>query len=326
MKIYREITPLTNDDVYVILDSINKGFDYPVHNHTEYEINLVMGASGKRIVGDSTAIYEQEDLALVGPYLFHKWDDSIQSGTLENPCRVITIQFDMDLFEASLLFRKPFHHIRDLLQSSFRGIRFSGDSLRRARDLMVRMTEATRSIRGIALFLELLDLLARSRERQFLASEGFEPETLQSSGTRLQAAYQYIVKNFTRSDLNIVEVAEVVNLSPSAFSHFFKKCTQKSFRHFLIDMRLGHTCKLLIQTDLSISQICSQSGFNNTANFNRIFKKYHDCTPYAFRKLYQGGEKFDWMDQHTPGQFLPWERDMKHVLRPDEYATRIRHN
>jgi AraC-like DNA-binding protein len=325
MKIYREITPLSNDDVYVVLDSVNQGFDYPLHHHMEYEINLVVGASGKRIVGDSTEKYLDQDLVLLGPYLFHKWDDSLKAGTEERPCRVITIQFDMHLFDSVLLLRNPFHHIRELFLSSYRGIRYTGESFDKAKQLMIRMTEAKGGIRGVSLFFELLDLLAKSKDRSFLTSEGFEPKTLESSGTRLQAAYQYMIKHFTRPDLNIVEVANVVHLSPSAFSHFFRKCTMKSFRRFIIDMRLGYTCKLLINTDYTISQICTKAGFNNTANFNRIFKKYHQCTPYAFRKRYQGMDHFDWMEQLTPGQFLPVDADMKFVLKPDTYSTRILH-
>ena len=48
MKIYREITPLTPGDIYAIFSYPNATFDYPLHNHPEYEINLIMRASGNR--------------------------------------------------------------------------------------------------------------------------------------------------------------------------------------------------------------------------------------------------------------------------------------
>ena len=54
MKVYQEITPVTGTDLFVILDSINKGFEYPIHNHPEFELTLVTGCAGTRIVGDST--------------------------------------------------------------------------------------------------------------------------------------------------------------------------------------------------------------------------------------------------------------------------------
>ena len=67
MNIYKEITPLRPQDTLVVIDSVRNGFDYPIHNHSEYEINLVMGMSGSRIVGDSTARYTDFDLVLLGP-------------------------------------------------------------------------------------------------------------------------------------------------------------------------------------------------------------------------------------------------------------------
>ena len=78
MNIYREITPLNPPDVFVVLDSVSNGFDYPIHNHPEYELNLVAGMSGTRIVGDSTERYNDYDLVLLGPYLYHKWDGDAQ--------------------------------------------------------------------------------------------------------------------------------------------------------------------------------------------------------------------------------------------------------
>ena len=68
MQVYREITPLKEHDLFVVLDSVSNGFDYPIHNHPEYELNLVAGISGTRIVGDSTERYNEFDMVLLGPY------------------------------------------------------------------------------------------------------------------------------------------------------------------------------------------------------------------------------------------------------------------
>ena len=67
----------------------------------------------------------------------------------------------------------------------------------------------------------------------------------------------------------------------------------------------GTDNKLLIESDEQISRIAFLSGFNNMANFNRIFKSAHQCSPMQFRKIYQEKSKFDWNKQITPGQFIP---------------------
>ena len=73
MQIYREITPLEEPDVFVIIDSYNNGFDYPIHNPPEFELNLVLGCSGTRCVGDSSELYFDQDLVLIDTCLFRKW-------------------------------------------------------------------------------------------------------------------------------------------------------------------------------------------------------------------------------------------------------------
>lgn len=93
MNIYQETTPLKPQDIFVVLDSYNNGFDYPIHNHPEFELNLIIGISGSRIVGDSIERYMDADLVLLGPYLYHKWDGDDES----KPYRVITIQFGIGL-------------------------------------------------------------------------------------------------------------------------------------------------------------------------------------------------------------------------------------
>ena len=52
-EIKKEITPISSDDLFIVLNHPNAKFDYPVHYHSDYEINLVMNTYGERIVGDS---------------------------------------------------------------------------------------------------------------------------------------------------------------------------------------------------------------------------------------------------------------------------------
>jgi AraC-like DNA-binding protein len=320
MNIYREITPLQEPDVFVVLDSFSNGFDYPIHNHPEYELNLVMGISGTRIVGDSTERYFDHDLVLLGPYLYHKWDGDEAMQKSGQPYRVITIQFGTDLFNTQLLQKDRFFKIRKLLQDASRGIKFHGKTLKEAIKKMIILTK-DQGFTSIIEFLQLLDLLSNSTETAFLASEGFTPQALKSESNRIRIAYGYILKNFHDQHIKMGDVAAQVNMSNSAFSHFFQKYTNKSFTQFLIDVRIGHACKLLLDTDENISQICYLSGFNNLANFNRLFRKYRSCTPLEYRRRYQENSTFDWTRQMTPWQFLPKGAQLKEGTDPFEYTT-----
>jgi AraC-like DNA-binding protein len=324
MQVYREITPLKEPDVFVVLDSVSNGFDYPIHNHPEYELNLVMGMSGSRIVGDSTERYADFDLALIGPYLYHKWDGDEHLQKSGVPYRVITIQFGIDLFNAHLLQKERFFKIRKMLADSRRGVKFWGKTLADATQIMLDLTE-DQGFANVIGFLSLLDLLSHSEERAFLASEGFTPQASKTDNHRIQIAYAFILKNFANPDLKISDIATLLNMSESAFSHFFQKYTNKSFTQFLVDVRVGHACKVLLDTDNTVKQVCFQSGFNNLANFNRLFKKYRLCTPIEYRRKYHSNLAFDWVHQTTPWQFLPSRVAATEKFAPAQYSTKLLH-
>lgn len=86
---------------------------------------------------------------------------------------------------------------------------------------MMGLAEETH-FNGVLEFLNLLNLLANSTECEYLASLGFSPNSVRSESNRIQSAYGYIMKNFTDAGLRIQDVAACVNMSESAFSHFFK--------------------------------------------------------------------------------------------------------
>ena len=58
MILYKEITPLTKHDVFIIVNSENVGFEYPIHYHSAFELTLILNSSGNRIVGDSVEKYK----------------------------------------------------------------------------------------------------------------------------------------------------------------------------------------------------------------------------------------------------------------------------
>lgn len=325
MNIYEEITPLKKQDVFVAVDSVCNGFDYPVHNHPEYELTLIAGISGTRIVGDSTERYTDFDLVLLGPYLYHKWDGDSDLQESGEPYRVVTIQFAMDLFSEQLFQKERFFKIRKLLRDASRGIHFPKKTFEEATPLLTSLTE-DKGFLNIIGFLQLLNLLSQSTDAVLLASEGFSPMALRSSSNRIQIAYSYILKHFSDSNMKIGEVAALLNMGESAFSHFFKKYAFRSFTQFLIDVRIGHACKLLLDTDETVQQISYQSGFNNLANFNRLFKKYRSATPLEYQRQYLNNNEFDWTHQTTPWQFLPEKLKGRDSIQPISYSTRLIHS
>lgn len=283
MKIYREITPLSSLDVFVLSHYEDPKFNYPLHNHPEYEICLTLNSSGNRIIGDSLAKYSVKDLVLVGPYIYHRWDNADQTEEQRTKASTMVIQFGKELFDSSLLEKEVFYPIRRMLYRSTRGILFKeGKSLDTLIDSLIDLSKLS-GFEATLKFLSILNNMATNPNQELLTSPGFKVNVKELNGNRISEVYDFIINNYTNR-IMVTDAAEIANMSESAFSHFFKKCTNKSFTKFVVELRIGLACKLLMETQDTISQICFKCGFNNISNFNRLFKKYKQFTPFQYRQ------------------------------------------
>ncbi|MEL7342742.1 MAG: AraC family transcriptional regulator, partial [Bacteroidota bacterium] len=291
MQVYREITPVTTEDFFYIVDHEAPDFGYPIHLHPEYELNLVLNCEGERIIGDSIQPFGTPDLVLIGPNVYHSWEsESTQESLRKAGAKVITIQFREDLFGHTMLQTKSMYPIRQMLEQSKRGLSFTGKTREQAIPMLESLCRQSPGFGASLAFLELLNFLAISEEKESLISEGFNHRTVHIQSKRIDKVHSFLKENFTRA-ISLKEVADLANMSESAFSHFFKRSTNKSFTQFLIDLRLGHAARLLLDTQENISQICYACGFNNVSNFNRLFKKHKGTTPQEYRKLFYTAPK-----------------------------------
>lgn len=275
-EIQQEIVPITQDDLFVIMNHPNAKFDYPIHCHPEYEINLVMKTSGTRVVGDYEEAFSDLDIVMTGPYVPHVW----KSDLLTN--HVITIQFSSDLLSFQMINKRLFMPIRQLLVDSTQGLQFYGTEAERIRDEIMELTRI-QGFQTATKFLTLLNFMAAAPRRK-LVSNMYESENLvnSSKSRRITKACKYIEENIFQK-ISLAEVAALVNMSESAFSHFFKKKTGISFITYVNNLRVAKACDLLASTSLSASEICYDCGFNNKSNFIRIFTKRKNMTPIEYR-------------------------------------------
>ena len=275
-EIQQEIVPITQDDLFVIKNHPNAKFDYPIHCHPEYEINLVMNTSGIRVVGDDEEAFDELDLVMTGPFVPHVWKSELVTN------HVITIQFSSDLLSFQMINKRLFMPIRQLLIDSMQGLHFYGPEAERIRNEIVEITRM-QGFQTATKFLNILNLLAYAPRRK-LVSNMYESENLvnSSKSRRITKACKYIEENISQK-ISLPDVAMLVNMSDSAFSHFFKKKTGISFITYVNNLRVAKACDLLASTSLSASEICYDCGFNNKSNFIRIFTKRKNMTPIEYR-------------------------------------------
>src|SRR6478736_1655617 len=126
-SVMREITPLTSSDCFTIFSRVKQKFDFPLHYHEEYELNLILNAKGaKRVVGDHIEVIDDVELVLVGPNLYHAWfTHHCQSEAITE----ITVQFHKDLLDENFLKRNQLSFLKSMLERSQRGILFSPETI-----------------------------------------------------------------------------------------------------------------------------------------------------------------------------------------------------
>lgn len=255
-------------------------FNYPFHYHPgEYEITLTLGCEGYRIIGDRLEDFGDCDLALIGPGLPHGWNTyhPIHS----KKAKVIVIQFNQHFF--SLLLEKPFMaSIKRMLELSHRGIVFHGKTRQKAMELILEMKDR-QEIKEYLAILHLLYFLSLSEEYIIQCAASYTYRGNSEEKSTFDKVYKYILEHYTLP-IKIKEVASLAHLSESAFSHYFKKRTLKSFSDFITELRIAHACRLMQTTEKNISEIAFESGFNNLSNFNRLFKKIKGCRPGQWKK------------------------------------------
>ena len=275
----QEITPLASDDLFIVLNHLSAKFDYPVHYHTDFEINLVLDTYGKRVVGDSIEEFSTLDLVMIGPNIPHKW-----FGEVEENNHVVTIQFSDKLLSFPILEKRLFNNIKGLLVESQRGLAFSERTQKTISEKILKLTKM-QGFQTVLEFFSILNELAIS-DRRILVSNQFDSQLVvrTSKSRRIATVCDYIERNYAKI-VNLTDVASLVNMSESAFSHFFKKRTNTSFKDYLINVRISHACQLLTKTTYSVAEVCFACGFNNLSNFIRIFKKKKGNTPSDYRVI-----------------------------------------
>lgn len=288
-NIVREITPLTQNDCFTIFSRHKKEFDFPLHYHEEFELNLIINASGaKRIVGDHIDVIDELELVLIGPNLSHAWfTHQCKTGDIKE----VTIQWHKDLLDEKLLRRNQLSFIRKMFELSLKGILFSRETIQHIYPRIVSLDKES-GFDSVMALIDILHDLSTSRNMRTLSETGFNSDYQSNfNSRRIEKAFEYMNKNYDKQ-ISLGDIARLVNMTEVSFSRFIKKRTGITFIDSLNEIRLGHASRILIDTTNSIAEVSYSCGYNNISNFNRLFKKKKGCTPKEFRENFAGTRTF----------------------------------
>ncbi|QES89843.1 AraC family transcriptional regulator [Rhizosphaericola mali] len=288
MEILREITPLTQNDCYTIFTREKTDFDFPLHYHEEYELNMIINAGGaQRVVGDHIEEIGDLELVLVGPNLPHVW---YTHHCKDKIIKETTLQFHKDMLDEKLLQRNQLSHIRNMFKLAQQGILFSNPTTYKIKQSI----DALANTNGFDSFLNLLSILhdlSIARDKRILSSAPVTNNYNNFNSRRIEKLNIYLNKNYHKN-VTLAEISKLVGMPEASTSRFIKMHTGRTFVENLNEIRLGYATRLLISTTQTIAEIAYSCGFNNVTYFNRIFKKAKNYTPKEFRDNYSENRVF----------------------------------
>lgn len=258
-------------------------FSYPLHFHSEYEIIYIKEGTGTRFLGNSITKFAGGDILLIGSNLPHfmKSDEEYHRNNPDLRVKGTIIQFEKEFMYYAINHYSHFIKIKHLFLESQRGIYFTASCFPKLQHLMEKIP-LENGLNQLMLFLEILKEMAETENRQTISTTDFINETIYDTA-RIDKVISYLNKNYTRN-VSLDEIASFAAMNPAAFCRYFKSKTGKSFKNYLLDMRISYACKLLLMEDISISQLSSKCGFETISHFNKTFKKNTGYVPSKYRK------------------------------------------
>ncbi len=276
--------PKTANESFRVQEDQQLHFYDVLHCHPEIQLTLIVKSEGVYSIAHQMGRFVEGDMYLIGadvPHVFKNGEAWYNDG-VEARANSISLFFKENSFGEGLFGVPEFLKIKQIMEGSNRGIKLSKELASELAPQMLDMTKLTGAMRIIKL-LTFLEKIAVNGDWEYL-SPPIEKSSPKENYERLNSIVAYILKNYSQQ-ISLDDIAREAHLSPSAFCRFFKKRTRKSFVEYLNEFRVGMACKMLMEGNDPVSQICYQVGFNNLTNFNRQFRRVMGMTPMGYRKI-----------------------------------------
>lgn len=296
MKPALEHLPREKDQSFVV-----KFFDYnyyptPWHYHPEYEIVLVTESTGKRFIGDHISDFAPGNLAFIGPNIPHTYrsEDKYYEEGSELRAKSIVIHFLETSLGNDFLQLPEAASLMKLFERSRHGMDIYGDTYKKVSQKLHDILSLT----GMRQWLCLLDILQDLAESKsyHLITQNMQVGYNEKESKRLCMVFDWLSGNFEK-EVRLSEAAQIAQMNENAFSRFFALRTRKTFSEYVQELRLRKAAKLLVENDMTITQVCYECGYNNISNFNRQFLNHYQMNPMKYRKTFLksevGGQKVE---------------------------------
>ena len=251
----------TNQESVVAV--MTEGMHFPMHLHSHLEMYLLLSGRAEVFVSSQIREMKPGEMAIIFPNQIHSYN------ALTEDTKAALILCDLRYtggYGQTLLSHEP--------ENAFVPSEWVHRDVRYAIDALI--AEKNEDSGAFAPLIQLM--LVRLLPRLSLKKE--------RKAERQETTFEivrYIARHF-REPMTLDSLANAVGISRYHASHIFSERIGESFTHFLNHFRLSYACSRLRDTQLSVTEIALDAGFESQRTFFRAFKEGLGMTPLNYRK------------------------------------------
>ncbi len=255
-----------------------------MHSHEDFsELVIVLDGSAVHVVGEERFNISKGDVFVVGKDVAHGY-------VCANNFKICNVMFDMDMILSDSYDIKKYQGFHSLFVIEPHFIRTEGFnnrlklSIKDFEEIQSLIDETVTEYNSVepgkntmvlSIFLRLVVRLSR-----LYASTERVGDNKKIDG--IAAAAAYMENNYTE-DIEMDRLLELSHYSRRHFIRLFSDTYGVSPHKYLLRLRIRHATQLLMETNLTMSEIALRCGFNDSNYFGRVFKKYKSVSPNSYR-------------------------------------------
>lgn len=245
---------------------------YPLHWHESLEFNLVLEGEIRGKINGKPTIACKNEIFFVNSGVLHETD-----ATGCQSMKAVTILLADDLLR---------EYCPDLDLWQFE-IKQGSDQQKRIAERIKNCAEIHRKKEmyyELELSSELMQicliLLRECRQKKSSLQDGMDDW---KKIRRIKDAISYMEQHY-ENEISLNQIAQIMGMTPTYFSRFFKMASGQTFHSYLTWIRLRHAQQMLLNQEETVTEIAMNSGFPNVKAFIEAFKKEYGMTPTAYQK------------------------------------------
>ena len=267
----KELSKVNLNLRYISISKYEGDWQSLPHTHHFTELFYVISGKGVFLVEDDLVPVKPNDLIIINPHIEHT-----EKTLTSDPMEYIVFGVDGLAFSFDDLSENAPKNYSYYSYTSAKNhlVDFAQLMLREFRDKQPGFDTVCQSILQVV-------LIYISREQHL----SIIPDSTFKISKECAMAKRYIDTNYAKN-ITLDTLANITHINKYYLAHSFANCLGQSPINYLTEKRLQASMELLINTNHSIAQVASSTGFSSQSYFSQIFKKSMDMTPQQYRKMH----------------------------------------